>query len=81
MDAMSTLTENGPNDNRLAAAANLRADRAAWRQIKCHTMQSNFMPKSLKTNAGHPRKVTHFFEAAETLLSAVFHESRKVLNG
>jgi hypothetical protein len=30
-------------------------------QITRHTMQSNFTRKSLKTNVGHPNKVTHFF--------------------
>ncbi len=32
------------------------------RQITRHTMQSNFTRKSLKTNDGHPKEVTHFFE-------------------
>jgi hypothetical protein len=31
-------------------------------QITRHTMQSNFTRKSLKTNDGHPNKVTHFLK-------------------
>jgi hypothetical protein len=31
------------------------------RQKKCHTVQSNSRPISLKTKDRHPHKVTHFF--------------------
>src|SRR3984885_15088587 len=34
------------------------------RQTKCHTVQSLFAPKSLKTNKSGTNKVTHFFNLA-----------------
>jgi hypothetical protein len=45
-------------------------------QIKCHTLQSLFACKSLKTNKSDPHKVTHFFKVsvARTIIS-VFRRS------
>jgi len=45
------------------------------RQIKCHTMPSNFTRKSLKTNDGHPNEVSHFFEGPISRTRAVFRFS------
>jgi hypothetical protein len=45
------------------------------RQIKCHTMPSNFTRKSLKTNDGHPNEVSHFFEGRISRTRAVFRFS------
>ncbi len=49
----------------------------APRQIKCHTMQSNFTRKSLKTNDGHPKEVTHKSEVQCTGFSAVWMRRRR----
>src|ERR1017187_10292969 len=35
------------------------------RQIKCHTMQSNFTRKSLKTNDGHPQRSVTLFRGSD----------------
>jgi hypothetical protein len=67
LDAMSTLTEYELNDQRRAADATNHPGGADLRQIKCHTMQSNFGLKLLKTNDGHPDKVTHIFEVEKSL--------------
>jgi len=37
-------------------------DGIGLRQIKCHTVQSNFPPNSLKTKERAPCKVSHFFD-------------------
>jgi hypothetical protein len=67
MDAMSKIFKLGARDRRRAAEQTARPERAAMRQIKCHTTQRNFAPKLLKTNDRHPNKVTHFFEPALTI--------------
>jgi hypothetical protein len=46
--------------------------RSAGRQIKCHTVQSDFARKSLKTKKTAHNQVTHFFEVddAEKIAAA-----------
>jgi len=46
-------------------------------QKKCHTLQSNFTRKSLKTHDGHPKEVTHNSEVQCTGISAVWRRRRR----
>ncbi len=47
------------------------------RQKKCHTVQSNFICKSLKTNDRHPKEVTHKSGPHCTGISAVSRRRRR----
>jgi hypothetical protein len=61
MEAMSRRFELGVAEI-LRSAEQFRGwDNAPLRQIKCHTLQSNFSPKLLKTKVRRPLQVTHFF--------------------
>jgi hypothetical protein len=64
MEAMIGIFEIGAVDGRWMAEQTRHPDTTTLRQIKCHTMQSNFASKLLKTKDRHPNKVTHFFEPA-----------------
>ena len=78
MDTMSTLTEHELNDRHRAADATNHPDNADLRGFARHTVSSKFSLKLLKTNDGHPNKMTHIFEAGIRLQNPILtnHKSR-----
>jgi hypothetical protein len=48
-----------------AAELNHRSKGAGLRQVNRHKVPIEFLPKSLKTNDGHTRQVSHFFEVRQ----------------
>ncbi len=74
---MNRRLELGMNGRPLELAPIRLPNSTYSRQMKCHTMPSNFGAKSLKTNDGAPCEVSHFFDplgrvALWTLSGAAF---------
>jgi hypothetical protein len=62
-----------------AAELNLRSKRAGQRHVNRHKVPIEFPPKSLKTNDGHIRQVSHFFEVRQPVffsLSALIRSTQ-----
>jgi hypothetical protein len=62
-----------------AAELNHRSKGAGLRQFNRHKVPIEFPPKSLKTNDGHIREVSHFFEVRQRVffsLSALIRSAQ-----